>query len=167
MPPSVSGVQMRRRHVSCLPLSLSTRISAVKNHSNKEKQLAGYVCSSVWLGGPTDVKTTTWMYFCPWSCFCFFFFLGGWHVLPGGEVTTLWLKYVCQYMCVYVCVCICARQTVFSHAKGQDKDTKNRSNSKWQRGGRAKMEGLVIIKWRSVTHTHHPAEHHHLSKGLH
>lgn len=49
---------------------------------------------------------------------------------------------------------MCERQTVFSHAKGQDKHTKHRNNSKWQRWGRAKSEGLVSFQWGSVTHTH-------------
>lgn len=53
--------------------------------------------------------------------------------LPRAEITTLRLKYVCLtnfLLCVCARAWACVRQTVFSHAKGQDKDTKNRSNSK-------------------------------------
>lgn len=106
--------------------------------------------SAVWPGGPKAVKAKIWVL---WSNPPFRGVQVG-AILPGEVVTTLWLKYFCVCACMYTGVYVCVKQTVFSHAEGQDKDTKNRGNSKWQRGGRAKMEGLVIIKWWNATHTH-------------
>lgn len=61
-----------------------------------------------------------------------------------------------------ICVHVCVRVHAFAYVWDRlylamlrgSKDTKNRNNSKWQRGGRAKLEGLVIIKWRTPPYTH-------------
>lgn len=82
--------------------------------------------------------------------------------LPRAEITTLRLKYVCQtnfLLCVRARARACGHvwETVFSHAKGQDKDTKNRSNSKWQR--REGKKGEISHYQRENTHTHTKQSH--------
>lgn len=104
---------------------------------------------AVWPGGPKAVKTKMWVL---WSNPPFGGGAGGGHFARRRSDNPVAEIFLC--VCVHVHGCVCVRQTGFSHAKGQDKDTKNRDNSKWQSGGRAKFEGLVIIKWRNATHTY-------------
>lgn len=80
------------------------------------------VYSSAWQGGPKAVKTKTWRGYL--NVFLALFFVRG-GLLPG-EVTTLRLKYVCACLRVCVWMCVCARQTVFSHAKGQQRYEKQK-----------------------------------------
>lgn len=134
-------------------------LSVVKNHCNKRTNLAVPV-SSLWLINQMTSKKV-------WGICVPDPFMGrrGMWVgdrLPRAEITTLRLKYVCQtnfLLCVCARMWACVRQTVFSHAKGQDKDTKNRSNSKWQRREGKKGEISHYQREKCNTHTHTKQSH--------
>lgn len=72
--------------------------------------------------------------------------VGGWHDAKSRSDNLV--AEICppDSHSLLLCVNVCVRLSVFSHAKGQDKDIKKQKNIKWQRGGRAKSGGMFIDK---------------------
>lgn len=157
---------MHQWHAACLPFLLSTlawsQCSKKITVINEQIWLCLCACvSSLWLINQMTSKKVRGM------CVPDRFMgrrghVGGWQVATSRN-NNLEAEICLPDQLPTVCARARARacghvwETVFSHAKGQDKDTKNRSNSKWQR--REGKKGEISHYQRENTHTHTKQSH--------